>query len=53
MNTSSAGDSTLTPNPDTIYLMPFFSTKDGPMVVEIRQPIPARSWIPGRCRWRM
>ena len=27
---------TLTPNPDTIYLMPFFSTKDvGPMVLEI------------------
>ena len=27
---------TLTPNPDTIYLMPFFSTKDaGPMVIEI------------------
>ena len=27
---------TLTPNPDTIYLMPFFNTKDvGPMVLEI------------------
>ena len=27
---------TLTPNPDTIYLMPFFNTKDvGPMVMEI------------------
>jgi len=27
---------TLTPNPDVIYLMPFFSTKDvGPMVLEI------------------
>jgi hypothetical protein len=27
---------TLTPNPDTIYFMPFFSTKDaGPMVLEI------------------
>jgi hypothetical protein len=27
---------TLTPNPDTIYFMPFFSTKDvGPVVVEI------------------
>ena len=26
----------LTPNPDTIYFMPFFSTKDaGPMVIEI------------------
>jgi len=26
---------TLTPNPDTIYLMPFFSTRDGPIVLEI------------------
>jgi hypothetical protein len=26
---------TLTPNPDVIYLMAFFSTKDGPMVIEI------------------
>ncbi|MEK1887688.1 MAG: DUF1254 domain-containing protein [Phyllobacterium sp.] len=27
---------TLTPNPDVIYLMPFFDTKDvGPMVMEI------------------
>ncbi len=27
---------TLTPNPDTIYIMPFFNTKDvGPMVLEI------------------
>jgi hypothetical protein len=27
---------TLTPNPDSIYLMPFFNTKDaGPMVLEI------------------
>ncbi len=26
---------TLTPNPDTIYLMPFFDTKDGPIVIEI------------------
>jgi hypothetical protein len=27
---------TLTPNPDSIYLMPFFDTKEaGPMVVEI------------------
>ena len=25
----------LTPNPDVIYLMPFFNTKDGPMVIEI------------------
>jgi hypothetical protein len=26
---------TLTPNPDVIYLMPFFDTKDGPIVIEI------------------
>ncbi|SDS09312.1 DUF1254 domain-containing protein [Bradyrhizobium canariense] len=26
---------TLTPNPDVIYLMAFFSTKDGPVVIEI------------------
>ena len=26
---------TLTPNPDSIYLMPFHNTKDGPMVLEI------------------
>jgi len=26
---------TLTPNPDAIYLMPFFNTKQGPMVLEI------------------
>jgi hypothetical protein len=26
---------TLTPNPDTIYLMPFFSTKAGPVVLEV------------------
>lgn len=26
---------TLTPNPDVIYLMPFFDTKDGPVVLEI------------------
>ena len=26
---------TLTPNPDTIYLMPFFNTKDGPVVLEV------------------
>jgi hypothetical protein len=26
---------TLTPNPDVIYLMPFFETKDGPMVIDI------------------
>lgn len=26
---------TLTPNPDVIYLMPFFNTKDGPVILEI------------------
>jgi hypothetical protein len=26
---------TLTPNPDVIYLMPFFDAKDGPIVIEI------------------
>lgn len=26
---------TLTPNPDTIYFMPFFDTRDGPVVIEI------------------
>ncbi len=26
---------TLTPNPDTIYLNPFYDTRDGPMVLEI------------------
>jgi hypothetical protein len=26
---------TLTPNPDVIYFMAFFSTKDGPVVIEI------------------
>ena len=30
---------TLTPNPDVIYLMPFFNTQDvGPVVLEIRLP---------------
>jgi hypothetical protein len=32
----SSENQTLTPNPDTIYLMPFYNTKDvGPMVLEI------------------
>src|SRR6476660_5153212 len=26
---------TLTPNPDAMYLMPFFNTKDGPVVIEV------------------
>ena len=38
---------TLTPNPDTIYLMPFFNTKDaGPMVLEI-PPADSESSITG------
>ncbi len=38
---------TLTPNPDTIYLMPFFNTKDvGPMVLEI-PPADGESSITG------
>ena len=48
---------TLTPNPDTIYLMPFFNTQEvGPMVLEIRRPTAGRSQAvsttPGRRRWR-
>ena len=35
---------TLTPNPDVIYLMPFFNTKDvGPVVLEIPRPMTACS----------
>src|SRR5580765_1479490 len=26
---------TLTPNPDAIYFMPFFNTKDGPVVIDV------------------
>src|SRR4029434_5528238 len=26
---------TLTPNPDTIYLMPFYNTKNGPVALEV------------------
>jgi hypothetical protein len=26
---------TLTPNPDAIYVMPFFNTKDGPIVIDV------------------
>jgi hypothetical protein len=48
---------TLTPNPDAIYLMPFFNTAQaGPMVIEIPPAdgaqSPAASWIAGRRRWR-
>ena len=49
---------TLTPNPDTIYLMPFFNTKDvGPMVLEIPPAddgsITGSIDDAGRRRWRM
>ena len=50
---------TLTPNPDTIYSMPFFNTKDaGPMVLEIPPAddgarSPAASTTRGRRRWKM
>ncbi len=30
-----ANNQTLTPNPDTIYLNPFYDTRDGPVVLEI------------------
>ena len=49
---------TLTPNPDAIYFMPFFNTKDvGPMVLEIPPAdeaarSPAASRTAGRPRWR-
>ncbi|MGT2428999.1 DUF1254 domain-containing protein [Cupriavidus basilensis] len=29
---------TLTPNPDVIYLMPFYDTRNGPVVLEIPPP---------------
>ena len=51
---------TLTPNPDMIYVLPFFNTKDvGPMVLEIPPAdevtarSPAASTMRGRRRWRM
>ena len=50
---------TLTPNPDVIYLMPFFDTKDaGPIVMEIPPAgpmarLPAASTTGGRRRWKM
>ena len=35
---------TLTPNPDVIYLMPFFNTQDaGPVVLEVPPPTTASS----------
>jgi hypothetical protein len=53
---------TLTPNPDTIYVFPFFNTKDiGPMVLEMppasegltQRRSPATSLMPGGGRWKM
>ena len=52
-------DQTLTPNPDTIYLIRSYNTKDvGPMVLEIppasdEDRSRAASTTPGRRRWRM
>jgi hypothetical protein len=44
---------TLTPNPDSIYLIPFIDTTDvGPVVLEI-PPAEDGSWTAGRCRSRM
>ena len=41
---------TLTPNPDTLYLMAFFNTKDvGPIVIDV--PAGGRGWIP-QCQHR-
>ena len=52
---------TLTPNPDTIYLMPFFDNSKGagPMVLEIPPALAGRvdhrhaSWIAGSWRSKM
>ena len=48
---------TLTPNPDVIYFMAFFNTKDGPVVIEIPPAAmassTAASWTPGRPHWWM
>ena len=49
---------TLTPNPDAIYFMAFFNTKDaGPIVLEVPPRATtarstATSSTSGRCRWR-
>ncbi len=48
---------TLTPNPDAMYLMPFFSTKDvGPMLLEIPPAdggsITGNVDVFGRCLWK-
>lgn len=47
---------TLTPNPDTIYLMPFYDTRNGPSSWRSRRRradrSPAASTTPGRTRWK-
>src|SRR4051794_1503291 len=62
-----AKNQTLTPNPDALYLMTFFNTKNGPVVLDLppgrwcstcRPATPtarstATSSPSGRCRWRM
>lgn len=35
---------TLTPNPDAIYFMAFFNTKDGPIVLDLPAGDPSRSF---------
>ena len=48
---------TLTPNPDSIYFMSFWNTKNGPVVIDVPPAqggsIAGTSWISGRCRWKM
>ena len=49
---------TLTPNPDTLYFMAFFNTKDGPIVLDMPPATrtarsTATSSPSGRCRSRM
>ena len=47
---------TLTPNPDALYFMAFFNTKDGPIVLDLPPERTDRSTAtlsrPGRCRSR-
>jgi hypothetical protein len=40
---------TLTPNPDALYFMVFFNTKDGPVVLDLPSGISSPS---GKCRWK-
>src|SRR5262245_56679970 len=49
---------TLTPNPDALYFMTFFDTKDGPVVLDLPSGDADGSFNgnivrSGRCRWRM